>query len=86
MARRSEEDALLSEGARTLTTNEQGTVTWALIVSMLRLAHIVKARRDVCIRLKELGWSYPAIGRALGGRDHTSIMSMVKDTRKKKPG
>jgi chromosomal replication initiation ATPase DnaA len=52
---------------------------------MLRYTHIVAARRAVCIKLKELGWSYPAIGRAIGGRDHSSIMSMVKDTRKKKP-
>jgi chromosomal replication initiation ATPase DnaA len=76
------EDELLSHEARSLTFPEQGKVSWELIVSSLRYGHVVVARRAVCIRLKELGWSYPAIGRAIGGRDHTTIMSLVKDSKK----
>jgi chromosomal replication initiation ATPase DnaA len=75
----------LQASAKELTVPEQGDVPWVLIISMLRYKHVVAARRAVCIRLKELGWSYPAIGIAIGGRDHSSIQSMVKGTRKKKP-
>lgn len=39
-----------------------------------RLSVIVSARRIAARRLREAGLSYPAIGRFLGGRHHTSAM------------
>lgn len=74
---------MLEDEAKALTLPEQGTVSWYLIKSDLRFAHIVKARRAVCVRLKELGWSYPAIGVVMG-RDHTTIMALV-GAKKRRP-
>jgi len=42
-----------------------------------RYPHLVRARRDVAVALREQRWSYSAIGRFLN-RDHTSIMALVK--------
>ena len=39
-----------------------------------RWSELVRARREIARRLDEAGLSYPAIGRALGGRHHTSVM------------
>jgi chromosomal replication initiation ATPase DnaA len=38
---------------------------------------LTAARRAVAEVLRASGWSYPRIGRNLGGRHHTSIMSLV---------
>jgi len=43
------------------------------ILGRRRLQHIVEARHDVCVMLRERGLSYPAIG-ALMGMEHTSVM------------
>ena len=38
-----------------------------------------RCRRSIALRCRdELGMSYPEIGRILGGRHHTTIMSMLK--------
>lgn len=37
--------------------------------------HYVAARRAVAHRLRAIGYSYPAIGQAIGGRHHTSVMA-----------
>ena len=39
-------------------------------------SQIVAARRDAAKQLLSLGFSYPMIGRALGGRHHTTIMNL----------
>ena len=39
-----------------------------------REKHIFKARKMLYHALRDRGWSYPAIGRFVGGRDHTTIM------------
>lgn len=39
-----------------------------------RHAEFVRARIAISKRLRAMGCSYPEIGRALGGRDHTSAM------------
>lgn len=42
----------------------------------------VQARRVVARDLRGLGWSYPRIGRALGNRDHTTIMYLLDAIKK----
>lgn len=47
--------------------------------SKSRLHVLVAARQEASFRLRtELGLSLPAIGRLLGGRDHTTILHAVK--------
>jgi chromosomal replication initiation ATPase DnaA len=41
-----------------------------------RFAELVAARRDIARTLRERGWSYPKIGRAIGGRDHATAMNL----------
>ena len=40
---------------------------------------VVDARRVVAKILRERGWSYPMIGRAIGGRDHSTIINLLKN-------
>src|SRR3569832_1060806 len=49
-------------------------VTVEDLKSPCRLPLVVDARRVAARRLRDGGLSYPAIGRALGGRHHTSAM------------
>ena len=51
-------------------------VTVDEIVGHRRHENLVQARRDVARWLRQLGLSYPAIGRMLGGRHHASIMNL----------
>lgn len=48
------------------------------ICSRDRRMEKVDARRVVAVVLKARGWSYPRIGRLLGGRDHSTIMNLCK--------
>jgi chromosomal replication initiation ATPase DnaA len=41
---------------------------------------VVRHRDQLCLRLRDKGWSYPAIGRALG-RHHTTIIAAVRRAR-----
>lgn len=43
-------------------------------------------RDDAAYRMRLLGASYPRIGAALGGRDHTTIMAAVKRQRNRVAG
>lgn len=43
-----------------------------------RYPRLVEMRRKIAKRLRDDGYSYPAIGRALGGKHHTSVMHMVR--------
>lgn len=47
------------------------------IAGRSRLAHVVRARHEVWRRMRDRGWSYPAIARA-ARVDHTSVQSAVK--------
>lgn len=40
-----------------------------------------RPRFAVCLIAHDLGYSHPQIGRALGGRDHTSIINACKRAR-----
>ena len=44
------------------------------ITGRRRDRHVTTARREVMQILFDAGWSYPAIGRAIGGRCHTTAM------------
>ena len=48
------------------------------VVSSRRNKRLIYARSMVAVVLKERGWSYPRIGAALGGRDHTTIIHSVE--------
>ncbi len=58
--------------------------TKTLIESHTRRQDVVKARDLIAYILREYGdLSYPAIGRLLGGRDHTTIIHAYRKTRRK---
>lgn len=42
-----------------------------------RYRNLVNVRRKCAEFLRHMGCSYPEIGRALGGRDHTGIMHLL---------
>lgn len=48
-----------------------------------RFKHLAEARRELYRELRVLGWSYPEIGRACMGRDHTTIMYALSAKRRK---
>lgn len=50
------------------------------ILSASRTAPIVRARHECWRRLRERGWSYPAIARAFD-RDHTTVLAGVRKVR-----
>ena len=43
-----------------------------------RYARLVRARWAVMLALREAGWSSARIGRALGGRHHTTVLHGLK--------
>lgn len=47
------------------------------IAGGMRWPHLVDARCVVSLVLRSRGWSFPRIGRLLGGRDHTTILHSV---------
>lgn len=52
-------------------------VTWKELLSKDRTAHIVTARHVAAWLMRQAGMSYPAIGRTLGRRDHSTAMHSV---------
>ena len=61
-------------------------VTFEDIASPSRIPKYTKPRFLVCRMLREeMGWSLPRIGRLLGGRDHTTILSAVRRAREMQP-
>lgn len=49
-------------------------VTVRNVLGPRRWRELVAVRREIAVILASMGLSYPAIGRALGGRHHTSAM------------
>jgi len=56
---------------------EAHRITVDQLVGQRRHRAFVQARHEAAARLRQLGRSFPEIGRALGGRDHTTIMYAV---------
>ena len=48
-----------------------------------RVAHLSRARHELYRRLRELGWSFPTIGRFVGGRDHTTVIKALWSSKRK---
>lgn len=48
------------------------------ITGQSRYEPIISARLSGYAIARDLGWSYPAIGRAFGMRDHTTIISGIR--------
>ena len=54
-----------------------------LIRGRSRLRWLVACRRFIAQKMRDEGYSYPAIGRELGGRDHATIMFYLGKTRRR---
>jgi hypothetical protein len=52
-------------------------VTWEELLMKNRSRHLVDARQVAAWLMRQRGMSYPAIGKALGGRDHSTAMHAV---------
>lgn len=53
-------------------------VTAKLIRSRYRNRPLVARRRFIARKMREAGYSYPKIGKALGGRDHSTVMHYLR--------
>lgn len=53
-------------------------LTWPQLIARNNCMTHVNARAEVYALLRERGWSYPQIGRLVGGRDHTTIINSVQ--------
>lgn len=53
-------------------------VTLVDVLAPNRRAHVVQARRAWAKALRERGWSYPTIARAMQ-RDHTTVIHLCKE-------
>ena len=47
-----------------------------VVLTPSRVPNAVQARAEVAQVLRELGWSYPRVGRAIG-RDHAAVMYLL---------
>ena len=70
-------DGIGTDLAKQVAIREFG-VTWADLVSRRRADDLVRGRAFVTWALRALGepMSYPVIGMALGGRDHTTVINL----------
>lgn len=50
----------------------------SLVIGPLRSRFLVQCRRAIALRLHEWGLSLGDIGRELGGRHHTTILSLLR--------
>jgi len=71
-----------SEGQIAHEILEAVALKWELTVADVlgnrRFKSIVMARQEACYEVKrELDWSFPRIGRLMGGRDHSTIIHSV---------
>ncbi len=48
------------------------------IMGPCRLRHVVRARFELYRTLRDFGWSYPAIGKFVGDRDHTTVIAALR--------
>lgn len=58
--------------------SEECGVSRGDIVGLSREVQFVRARRVAALVFHELGYSSPQTGRALGGRDHTTVLHYLK--------
>lgn len=43
-----------------------------------RAKHLASARAELYVALRARGWSYPSIGRFVGGRHHSTVLSALR--------
>lgn len=48
------------------------------VLSHHRYQYLMPARDEVAYTLRQMGWSFPRIGRLIGNRHHTTIMESVR--------
>lgn len=53
-------------------------ITVADLKGECRARHMVAARRSAAAYLRSRGWTTPQIGKCLGGRDHTTILHLLR--------
>jgi chromosomal replication initiation ATPase DnaA len=49
-------------------------ISYGELIGEGRSRHLVEARVVVVAVLRERGWSFPRIGKLIGGRDHSTII------------
>jgi hypothetical protein len=54
------------------------SLTWEQVIAKDNSRARVHARAEIYVLLRARGWSYPQIGRLVGGRDHTTIINSVQ--------
>lgn len=73
--------AKFTETIRRIADDRGITVMDVLGTSMQRSCTL--ARGDLVLILREWGWSYSEIGQRIGGRDHSTIISIEETARKR---
>jgi len=60
-----------------------GGITLSEILGPCRIKRIVEVRQGFMLAAHEAGYSTPEIGRALNGRDHTTVLHGIQRARKR---
>ncbi len=69
-------DQRLADQLARVVARRHGLVGHALMTSN-RCRSVVDARQELCIELRNRGWSLPRIGRCIG-RDHGSVFHLLR--------
>ena len=56
---------------------ESAGISWTILIMRTRRQWVIENRRRIAHHLRDLGYSYPEIGQALGGFHHSTIMALV---------
>ena len=62
---------------------ERHGLTVADLIGPRRLRHIAHPRQEAMFCLRACGWTLPRIGRAIGDRDHTTVLHGIRAHQKR---